>query len=377
LQLVWEVRSVERVFDVDAIAAEDRATWSAGARLARLVELRTLQERVDAEVLRAIGDCDAVDAWSTECLGAVSWLATRCSLVRGAAARLIRTARFVRRHPQTAKALDAGDVRVPHVELLAAVAHRRDDLYERDETVLLDAAATVEVQDFPQATRSWAAFADDELARRDAAFGFDRRGFTLSETTGGSALSGFLDPEASALVGSVLDEQQPPDGNDDTRTRAQRRADALVLLCERARGGDLPMSRPIAGIEAVFDHDGPRCEIAGFGPVALATAERLLCDCALGRVVMKGRSQLLVVGRRTRTVPDRLRRALVLRDEHCQFPGCRAPASWCDAHHLVWWTKGGETNLDNCALLCRRHHVAVHEGGWKLARGPDARISVT
>jgi hypothetical protein len=229
----------------------------------------------------------------------------------------------------------------------------------------------VDVQDFPTATQRWAALADDELARRDAAYGFDRRGLALSATSGGSAVSGFLDPEAAALVGAVLDERQPPDGKDDTRTRAQRRADALVLLCERARGGDLADSRPIAGVEAVFDHDGLRCEIEGFGPVTRSTVERLLCDCALGRAVMKGRSQLLDLGRRTRTVPERLRRALVLRDEHCQFPGCRAPASWCDAHHIELWTNGGPTSSSNLALLCRRHHVAVHEGGWKLERGPN------
>jgi len=375
------------VFGVDRIreglaqvASEDRSAWSSGARTARLVELREVQERLDAEVLRAVGDCDAVDAWNTECLGAVSWLATHASLVRGAAARLVRTARFLRRHPHTAKALDAGDVSVPHVELLAAAVRRRDDLYDEHETVLLDAAATVAAQDFPKVTRSWAALADDELARRDAAFGFDQRGFTLSPTTGGSAVSGFLDPEASALVHSVFDEVQPPDGALDTRTRAQRHADALMLLCERARGGQVPDSRPIAGVEAVFDHDvlgdragsdALRCEIEGFGPIPRSTLERLLCDCALGRVVMKGRSQLLDLGRPTRIVPDRLRRAIVLRDEHCQFPGCRAPASWCDAHHLIWWTRGGDTSLDNCALLCRRHHVAVHEGGWKLERGPN------
>jgi Domain of unknown function (DUF222) len=288
----------------------------------------------------------------------------------------------VARHPQTAKALDAGDVTVPHVELLAAAAHRRSDLYERDETVLLDAAATVEVQDFPRATRRWSALADDELARRDAAFGFDRRGFTLSPTTGGAAVSGFLDPEASAIVGGTLDQVQPPGGPSDTRSLAQRRADALVLLCERARGGALPTSRPIAGAEVTMSHEvfashapakveSLQCEIEGFGPIPRVTAERLLCDCALGRVAVRGRSQIIDLGRRTRTVPDRLRRAIVLRDEHCQFPECRAPASWCDAHHLVHWTLGGETNLENCTLLCRRHHVAVHEGGWKLARGPD------
>jgi hypothetical protein len=368
-----------------ALADEDRSSWSAGARAARLIELRAAQERLDAQVLRAVADCDAVDAWQADCLHAVSWLASKTGLVRNAAARLVKTARFVARHPQTAKALDAADVTVPHVEMLAAVAHRREDLYDEHETVLLDAAATVEVQDFPRVARQWASLADDELARRDAAFAFDQRGITFSHTTTGAVISGFLDPEAAATVARALDDLQPPEGKADTRSLAQRRADALMLVCERARGGDLPESRPIAGAEVVVPYelwsgralaelDGLQCEIEGFGPIPRATAERMLCDCAVGRVVMRGRSQLLDLGRRTRTVPDRLRRAITLRDEHCQFPGCRAPASWCDAHHLLWWTLGGETSLENCALLCRRHHVAVHEGGWKLARGPNGLV---
>ncbi len=237
-------------------------------------------------MLRAVADCDAVDAWQDDCLGSVSWLASKTGLVRNAAARLVKTARFVARHPQTAKALDAGDIAVPHVEMLAAAAHRRDDLYDEHETVLLDAAATVEVQDFPRVTRRWASLADDELARRDAGFAFDQRGFTLSPTTTGSALSGFLDPEASAIVGSVLDDLQPPEGAADVRTAAQRRADALVLLCERARGGELPQSRPIAGAEVVMPYDAVagralaeldslQCEIEGFGPIPRVTAERI------------------------------------------------------------------------------------------------------
>jgi hypothetical protein len=382
LQFGCDVSSVERVFDVAELAAEDRSTWSGGARLARLVEVRAVQERLDAEVLRLIADCDAVDAWQDDFLGAVTWLASKTSLLRGAAARLVRTARFVRRHPQTAKALDAGDVSVPHVEMLTVVAHRRDDLYAEHETVLLDAAATVEVQDFPKVTRRWAALADDELARHDAAFGFNRRGITFSPTTGGSAISGFADPEASATVTAVLDDLQPPEGNADNRSVAQRRFDALVLLCERARGGQLPESRPIGGAELVVSDDilarrplvelaALQCDIEGFGPISRIIAERLVCDCAIARLVMNAVGEVLDLGRRTRTISRALRRAIVLRDQHCQFPGCRTPAAWCDVHHLVHWLLGGETNLHNCALLCRRHHVAVHEGGWKLERGPN------
>ncbi len=163
------------------------------------------------------------------------------------------------------------------------------------------------------------------------------------------------------------------------RSRAQRHADALVLMAERSRGGSLPDSRPIAGAEVVVGHatlaghplDELRCDIEGFGPIPRITAERLTCDCAVSRVVMRGGSEVLDYGRRTRVVPRRLRRLVRLRDEHCQFPGCREAAQWCDVHHLVHWLAGGETNLDNLALLCRRHHVVCHEGGWKLARGPD------
>jgi hypothetical protein len=377
------------VFGVDrireglaAVADEDRSTWSAAARLARLIELQSLHERLDAEVLRVVADCDAVDAWSADGLGGVSWLAAKTGMVRHAAGRLLQTSRFVARHAPTAKALEGADITAAHVELLAAAAHRRDDLYAEHETVLLDAAAVVEVQDFPAVTRRWAALADDELARRDAAYGFARRGLTFSPTVGGSAVGGFLDPEAAVTINDVLEEMQPPEGAADTRSAAQRRADALLLLCQRARGGDLPESRPIAGAEVVVSHDlfanlplanldALQCEIEGFGPIPRITAERLLCDCALGRVVVQGRSQIIDLGRRTRKIPRRLRRAIVLRDQHCQFPGCRVQAAWCDVHHLLAWILGGETNLENCLLLCRRHHVAVHEGGWKLARGPD------
>jgi hypothetical protein len=395
LHLVGRVGSVERVFVSEmsdplgqireglcALSIEDRSTWSSTVRADRLVALRQIQERIDAQVLRAVVDCDAVDAWRDDCLGPVSWLASKTGLVRGAAARVVRTARFLARHAHTAKALDVGDVTVPHVELLAAAAHRRTDLYEIDEAVLLDAASTVEVQDFPQATRKWVQLADDELARRDANFAFERRGITFSPTTGGSAISGFVDPEASATVTSVLDDLQPPEGAADTRSQAQRRADALELQCQRARGGDLPDSRPIAGAELVVSEAvlarrplielaTLQCEIGGFGPVSRITAERLVCDCAIGRLVMSADGEVLDLGRRARTISRALRRAIVLRDQHCQFPGCRAPASWCDVHHLVHWLLGGETNLENCAMLCRRHHVAVHEGGWKLVRGPN------
>jgi hypothetical protein len=117
------------------------------------------------------------------------------------------------------------------------------------------------------------------------------------------------------------------------------------------------------------------CDIEGLGPIPLAMAERLICDCAVGRVLMRGRSEVLDLGRRTEVVSPAQRRALAHRDQHCRFPGCDRPVGWTDAHHLVHWIRDGVTDLDNLVLLCRRHHKACHEGGWELVRDVDGSFS--
>jgi hypothetical protein len=85
-------------------------------------------------------------------------------------------------------------------------------------------------------------------------------------------------------------------------------------------------------------------------------------------MVLGDEREVLDLGRTSRTVSTAQRRAVVVRDRHCRYPGCRAPARWCDVHHLVEWERGGPTDLVNLALLCRRHHVAVHEGRRRLVR---------
>jgi hypothetical protein len=118
------------------------------------------------------------------------------------------------------------------------------------------------------------------------------------------------------------------------------------------------------------DAPGARCEIDGAGAIAPETARRLTCDSALvGLVETDG--EPLSIGRRTRRVPQGLRRALEARDRSCRFPGC-ANLARLDSHHVVHWTKDdGPTELANLALLCRRHHRMVHEGGYGMTRARD------
>lgn len=106
-------------------------------------------------------------------------------------------------------------------------------------------------------------------------------------------------------------------------------------------------------------------------PVSAETARRIACDA--GRVQITHRSgQLLSVGRKTRTIPPPIRRALEFRDQGCRFPGCTS--KHCDAHHIVHWADGGETKLSNLVLLCRRHHRLLHEGGFSVRMDEEGAV---
>jgi hypothetical protein len=106
-------------------------------------------------------------------------------------------------------------------------------------------------------------------------------------------------------------------------------------------------------------------------------AERLQAAAALLPVLGGAPSQPLEVGGSSRVVPAAQRAALAVRDGGGVFPGCERPPAWCEAHHLRHWLHGGRTDLSNLALLCRAHHRAVHEGGWRLTRAPDGRRTAT
>ena len=102
--------------------------------------------------------------------------------------------------------------------------------------------------------------------------------------------------------------------------------------------------------------------------VSAETLRRVACDC--GMVAMSRNGEALNIGRRARTIPPAIRRALMLRDRGCAFPGCTHTA-FLHGHHIEHWLHGGETSLDNMVLLCTFHHHLVHEGGWRITAGAE------
>jgi hypothetical protein len=158
----------------------------------------------------------------------------------------------------------------------------------------------------------------------------------------------------------------------------------MVDLAERPTvAGERPHVTVTVDSEALQGASAGTSELDHVGPTHPEVARQLACDASIRRVVMAGRSEPLDVGRRTPVVSPAMRRAVIVRDRHCRFPGCDRPHTWCDAHHVVHWADGGPTALPNLLLLCRRHHRMVHErrgfrlelvDGRPLFRRPDGSV---
>jgi hypothetical protein len=103
-----------------------------------------------------------------------------------------------------------------------------------------------------------------------------------------------------------------------------------------------------------------------------ATVRRLACDAMLLPVVLGGQSQVLDLGLVRRLFTGPVRRALVVRDGGCAFPGCDRPPRWCDAHHVEHWAHGGRTSVANGVLLCGHHHRVIHKNEWQVRIGADS-----
>jgi 5-methylcytosine-specific restriction endonuclease McrA len=176
-----------------------------------------------------------------------------------------------------------------------------------------------------------------------------------------------------------------PSNSDDvgaeTPSMPQQQADALALLAETALHHGIDPGAPgeryqvVVHVDAsvLADPEAPgQSALEGGTHVSAETSRRLACDAS--RVVMRHEpaGRIVEVGSRTRTIPPALRRALHHRDRSCRFPGCDLPFG--QGHHIRHWAHGGPTTLSNLAMLCRRHHRAVHEEGYQVERQPDGEL---
>ena len=155
----------------------------------------------------------------------------------------------------------------------------------------------------------------------------------------------------------------------DERTTDQLAADSVIAMVSLAIDVDpgtlFGQRRP--AVRVVVTADRAILEDSGEF-VSMATVERFVCDAGVIPVKFDNDGQVLNVGRAQRLFTDRQRVGLAARDGGCRFPGCDRPPSWCEAHHINQWAHGGSTDLADGVLLCRRHHLLVHNNKWQISR---------
>jgi hypothetical protein len=359
------------------------------------------------ELLVMLREFDACAGWNNGWLSCAHWLHWRTGINLGAAREKVRVARALASLPEISAAMQRGALSYAKVRALTRIAT------PENEARLLDLALAGTAAQVERVARAWR-----RVDRIEAAHCTEQRHLHRSVTMqvdddGMVVIRGRLTPEIGAVVQRALEAaadhlfheclQAPISFQiSEEVTPAQRRADALGLLAECALAADLDRAAASGRYQVILHVDAagadeecdavassslsgrshslrrPIPAVAGQALVELddgatyvsaETWQRIACDGS--RIVMRHArdGSVLDVGRKTRTIPAAIRRALLARDRHCQFPGCTTRR--VDGHHIQHWADGGPTSLANLTLLWRRHHRAVHEGGFGIVQRAD------
>ncbi len=352
--------------------------------------LQVLRNIVDAEMLRRLGAFDARGgAAADHFLSTQAWVRHNCRVSATTAHGRVILARRLRAQSLQGLALHehslhaamtAGGISYEHaVTISRAVDKLPPAAHTAAEQLLVEAAPGMDPGTLKQVGDTIRETLAPELLVEDAESAHERRYVNVSRTIDGRvAIDGMLDPEGGAQLSAAVNALATPTGPDDTRTAAQRRHDALVeVIAVGLRAGELPATGGVLPQVAMTVDAGPFLPGGSGIPVARtasgltlvgSTVERILCDASISRVVTRGASEVLDVGRASRLATPAQRRGLAIRDGGCVGYECDRPPVWTDVHHVVHWSHGGLTDFDMLCLLCRRHHTLVHDEGWVCIR---------
>lgn len=299
---------------------------------------------------------------------------------------------------------EAAEIAAP---LLPAADRAAPELTETACAQLLELARALPATAVAEAARAWASVLDPDGVVPVEQAAFEKRFLTLGRAHEGLVrLTGLLTIEQAATVRALLDAHTnpragvafTPAGDDedlalaggpdqppaDSRTAGQKRVDALhAIFAAQARAADAPTmggAHPtllITVTREVYETGAGSAWIDGEDePVTAQTARRIADTGGYQEAETTAEGAVLTLGRTQRCFTPQQRKALAIRDKGCVIPGCTIPARWCEVHHITPWQHGGQTNLDNAALLCWYHHATIDTGPYQLrvdSGTPEAR----
>ena len=339
---------------------------------AQITELAGHLNAANYRWLSLIAEFDRRHGWSDGSTASCAhWLNWQCGIDLGAAREKVRVAHALEKLPRIAAAMSRGELSYSKTRALTRVACENTEEYFLS-IALHGTAAHVE-----KLVRVYRRAKESEELSREAQQQATRRVSHSYDADGSLILKARLPAEMGALVLKALEvamndvsaETSAAQTNEERPSWGVRRADALGRMAESflqhgaeaLTGGDRHQIVVHVDAETLKDGCAGRCELEDGPSLPVETVCRLACDASLITVLEDAEGEPLNVGRKTRSIPPALRRALNARDRGCRFPGC-SNTHYVDAHHIHHWAKGGETKLSNLALLCRFHHRQVHEG---------------
>jgi hypothetical protein len=363
-------------------------------------EIAELAAHIHAATCRWLGlvaEFDRRDGWASwGCKSCAHWLSYTCALGSGAAREHVRVARRLQELPKIRAAFERGELSYSQVRALSRVA--TPELEGR----LLEIARHSTAAQLERVLRAYRGVLARELPAEEIAHG-ERYLTCQHDDDGALVIRGRLPAEEGALLMAALQagrDQLRSTASDarsaeaslssvaqprsDATASAPSNPDALLLMCDtllasgaaERSGGERYQVVVHVDIGALSGtEETARSQICGLehGEVLdPETARRLACDAGVVSILQRS-GRPLSVGRKTRSVPPALRRALANRDHGCCFPGC-TQTRFLHAHHIEHWARGGQTELANLVQLCAYHHRLIHEGGYRLTRGPDQTL---
>lgn len=345
--------------------------------------------------LELLAEFDRREGWGTwDCRSCAEWVAWRCALDPRSAREHVRVGRALEDLPQIRAAFRRGQLSYSKVRALTRVANDRS---EGDLLELAEHSTAAQLDRIVRGMRHMTtADANEALRKRHLSLWW--------EADGSLSINANLPAEEGAAFARALDAMhdllRERDAGDDAskgpdaepgsaeppqephERRSATNADALAAMAESALVGPGESRTGGERYEIVVHVDANAlmslgsAKVVDGSPLAPETARRLACDSSVVAMIDDADGSPLSVGRKTRSVPPSLSRALRARDSTCAFPGCEN-RRFLDAHHIRHWAHGGETSSDNLVLLCRRHHRLVHEGGYRPVRDNSGTVSIT
>lgn len=349
-------------------------------RLAAVEALIPLRNRIDSMVASALAAVDSSDVtFQNHGLRTKDWISQTSGDAPSTISRSMRLGKTLDAFPTFDAAIHKGKISLDHAHVLtSAVTPRLLEFLQERELELIDMAMSTTVEQWRKDLRALIDAADTNSADPAPKLRENRASITFDETGRLKINGSFYGPDALTMFNTINDEfrRQFRDATDEQEAINTPIPPSPILhgraFTELFRRGASPDSgrKPTTEAILVLDPRSPLHPIRTLDgdDIDPVTAATLFCGCDLHALQLNSNGNPLKYGRVRRTASKEQNNALAIRDGGCIFPGCSRQPDWCDAHHIKTWAQDhGLTDIENLALLCRKHHTYLHKGTWELS----------